>query len=502
MQTGTLTAAEFSYDTHGRIDGIARGSRVTVLQYDPQGNLQSITDPLDRSVRFTYDDAGRVTGQVLPDGRVIEYGYDAKGNLTSITPPSRPPHYFSYTGIDVVRWYTPPEPDPSLPLTERRTRYEYNLDGRLARITRPDGQVLTFDYDVGTGQLLRQGLPTGQVRYAYNPETGNLDRVTGPDAGTVNYTYDGALPLSETWAGTVAGSVSRSYDTNFRVVSQSVNGADTVHFTYDRDDLLVGAGAMTLRRDAADGLLTGTTLGRVTDTLTYDSFGDLSGHTATLDETQTLFAVRYVRDDLGRVTEKTETIGGMTDEYGYAYDPAGRLSEVRKNGVHVAHYEYDPNGNRIAGSFNERSGDLLGAGYDEQDRLRFYTTTTGGRTDYTYTANGELTAKADSSGTITYSYDVLGNLLSVALPDSTLIEYVIDGQNRRIGKKVNGVLVQGFLYKDQLEPIAELDGAGNVVKRFVYASKPHVPDYMVVNPGSWTLTPGTYRIISDHCCPN
>jgi len=35
--------------------------------------------------------------------------------------------------------------------------------------------------------------------------------------------------------------------------------------------------------------------------------------------------------------------------------------------------------------------------------------------------------------------------------------YVIDGRNRRIGKKVNGTLVQGFLYKDQLNPIAELD---------------------------------------------
>jgi len=51
--------------------------------------------------------------------------------------------------------------------------------------------------------------------------------------------------------------------------------------------------------------------------------------------------------------------------------------------------------------------------------------------------------------------------------------------------------VQGFLYKDQLEPVAELDGAGNVVARFVYASKGHVPDYMIKGGV-------TYRIISDH----
>jgi RHS repeat-associated protein len=69
----------------------------------------------------------------------------------------------------------------------------------------------------------------------------------------------------------------------------------------------------------------------------------------------------------------------------------------------------------------------------------------------------------------------------------------VDGENRRIGKKVNGVLVQGFLYQDQLEPVAELDGNGNVVARFVYCGcgANNIPQYMVKNGV-------TYRIISDH----
>ena len=67
----------------------------------------------------------------------------------------------------------------------------------------------------------------------------------------------------------------------------------------------------------------------------------------------------------------------------------------------------------------------------------------------------------------------------------------MDGRNRRVGKKVDGTLVQGFLYGNQLEPVAELDGSGNLVARFVYASKTHVPDYMV-------KAGVTYRIISDH----
>ena len=56
---------------------------------------------------------------------------------------------------------------------------------------------------------------------------------------------------------------------------------------------------------------------------------------------------------------------------------------------------------------------------------------------------------------------------------------------------MNGALVQGFLYQDGLRPIAELDGAGNVVSRFVYATERNVPDYMVKGGV-------TYRIVTDH----
>ena len=51
--------------------------------------------------------------------------------------------------------------------------------------------------------------------------------------------------------------------------------------------------------------------------------------------------------------------------------------------------------------------------------------------------------------------------------------------------------MQGFLYQNQLNPVAELDGSGDLVSRFVYASKGNVPDYMVKGGV-------TYRIISDH----
>jgi YD repeat-containing protein len=125
---------------------------------------------------------------------------------------------------------------------------------------------------------------------------------------------------------------------------------------------------------------------------------------------------------------------------------------------------------------------------DDQDRLVTY-----GTLSYTYTANGELETKTDTatSEVTTYAYDELGNLLSVDLPGANDISYSVDGRNRRVGRWVGGTLVQGFLYRDGLNPVAELDGSGALVSRFVYGTRPNVPDYMVKGGV-------TYRIISDH----
>jgi len=260
-----------------------------------------------------------------------------------------------------------------------------------------------------------------------------------------------------------------------------VNG-NPVTFGYDDDGLLTQAGTLSLTRDLQHGLLTGTTLGIVTTARGYNGFGEVASDSAAYDATP-LYDVTYTRDPLGRITEKSETIEGSTTTYAYGYDGAGRLETVQEDGTLVATYGYDPNGNRLTKA--TPSGTETGT-YDAQDRMLTY-----GDAAYTYTANGELATKTVGGHTTTYGYDVLGNLLTVDLPDGTHIEYLIDGRNRRVGKKVNGTLVQAFLYQDQLNPVAELDGSGTVVARFIYADKGNVPAYMVKGGV-------TYRILSDH----
>ena len=153
-----------------------------------------------------------------------------------------------------------------------------------------------------------------------------------------------------------------------------------------------------------------------------------------------IYSAAYTRDALGRITQKVETIGGTTATYGYSYDTAGRLSAVTKDTqrpLSTLHLRQQRQPHRRTGPNGPVS-----ASYDEQDRLTSY-----GSATYSYTANGELLSKTTGTQTTSYQYDALGNLLNVTLPGGTAIDYLIDGQNRRIGKKVNGALVQGFLYQ-------------------------------------------------------
>jgi len=300
---------------------------------------------------------------------------------------------------------------------------------------------------------------------------------------TLGYTYDGSLLTGTTSSGLVAGSVTRTYATDFRVATESVNGANPITFQYDPDSLLTQAGSLSLTRNTQNGLLTWTTLGNVTDGLTYSTFGELSTYQASYSGSPQL-NVQYTRDSLGRITQKVETIGGVTATTVYGYDTAGRLTDVTVDGSQVAHYEYDGNGNRLS-VIRPGTGTVSGS-YDAQDRL-----TTYGAVSYTYSANGDLQSTTSGGQTTTYNYDVFGNLTAATLPTGTQIEYVIDGRNRRIGKRVNGTLVQAFLYGGHLSPVAELDGTGATVSRFVYGTKLNVPDYMI--KGSVT-----YRIVTDH----
>jgi RHS repeat-associated protein len=479
-QTGTLAASISSYNSRGQLISTTRGSgnpaRTTTYTYGSDGRLSSVTDPLGRVTVMTYDAAGHLLTQTVPGQGTLRYTYDGDGNLASTTTPAGRTWRYTYNGDDEIVTLTPPTAGSGNPAIT----YTYTADRQLASVTRSDGQTVSYTYDATTGKPSGMTIPQGSSTNTYDPHSGLLTGTTAPGNVATSLQYDGSLLTGVSWSGPVAGTVNRSYDAFFRPSSDAVAGGSSVSYQYDNDGLPTAAGDLAITNDPVNGLVTGTSLGSVSTTTGYDSFGEVTSGSATANSS-TLLSDTYTRDNLGRITSKSETIGGQTHSYSYTYGPqTGRLIQVQKDGSTVESYAYDSDGNRLTGP-----GASTPATYDAQGELTAY-----GSATYAYDVAGNRASKTDSGGTTSYVYDPLGNLRSVTLPNSAAITYLVDGKNERIGKEVNGTLVAGYLYDQEGRIIALLDGTGAVRSQFVYAPGAATPSYLISG--------GTeYRILVD-----
>jgi RHS repeat-associated protein/uncharacterized repeat protein (TIGR01451 family) len=479
QEVSGVLPVEVSYDVEGRPWKVKQGGRTETYTYNDSGYLETVEDALGRTTSFSYNLAGRLASQQLPGGRTVGLSFDAHGNLTQLVPPGRPAHAFLYTPTDTTASYTPPPPFASTPLPS--TQYAYNLDGALTSTTLPNGSSVQVARD-SAGRVDFVTTPRTTVDFGYDAQ-GRLSALTDSTGPSLAYTYDGPLVKSVTWSGGVQGSVGYTYTPDFTLGTLEVQG-QSFAYGYDNDGLLTSAGALSLSRRQDNGLLSSTTLGQVTTGQQYTPYGEVQTLSAAFGNTS-LYSLTLGRDTAGRIISKMEVAQGVTHEWGYTYDVAGRLHTVTLDGAPYATYGYDANGNRTTLT---QGGTSLSATYDAQDRLQTY-----GAATYTFGPNGDLQQRLrpPEATPTQYAYDALGALTHVQLPDGTQVDYVVDALGRRVGKRLNGTLVQGFLYDGPLRVVAELGGSGTVLSRFIYASQGHVPDYMVKGGV-------TYRILSDH----
>jgi RHS repeat-associated protein len=476
-----LAPFQFTYDSRGRLTAITRGdgvqTRTIKYDYGSDGFVSRYTDPLGNQRSYQRDKGGRVTALTFPDNEKAVMTYDAGGNLTSLSTPANKLHAFTYDPKNRPTSYTPPMVyGPGMPAT-----YTWNAENELRHNMRADGTVVQRNYDQ-SGRLAAIDYANGKLTYSYDPNTGHTTGVSDNSGNAISYTYDGDLHTGSQWSGAVNGSIQRTYNSDFRLAALAVNAGSPLNFAYDDDGYLTGAGAIAITRDPTTGLMTGTTLDNLTDSYTYNIFGELTGYAAA-GPNGPLYSATCTRDSLGRVTDKAETIAGTAFSYHYTYDLAGRLAGVDQNGSPLARYAYDADGNRtqVAAGGNTQS-----ATYDAQDRLLQQ-----GAAAYAFAPGGELFTKTVSGQATTYQYDAFGSLLHVAPPaGGPDVRYTIDGEHRRIAKSVNGALTKAFLYQDGNRIAAELDAAGNLATLFVYGDRTLTPLYMV-NGGA------NYRIVTD-----
>ena len=362
-------------------------------------------------------------------------------------------------------------------------------------LTRPDGTEIELAVNPATGRLETiaspNGVPAVAMGFTYfannTASPGKVQSITATGGVTQAFAYAGALLTSVVWNGPVTGTLTYSHDDLFRAKSETVDGTAPIDRLWNLDGQLTHTGDLQLAYDAVTGLFQGTTLGVVSDSVTWSGFGEASSYTASIAGTA-LWTRTFERDALGRITTVTETLAGSAPiEWTYDYDLAGHLTDVWQNGVRIAHDEYDAHGNR---TLVERAGEPpIVATYDAQDRIEGF-----GATTVAHTQNGERLTKTSASGTTTYTHDAFGQLRSVTLPDATLIEYLYDAAGRRITKQVDGAFIQRFLYGEMFGPAALVDANGAVIERYVYATSPSVPDYVLKLTGPWA---GVYRLIKD-----
>jgi YD repeat-containing protein len=195
-----------------------------------------------------------------------------------------------------------------------------------------------------------------------------------------------------------------------------------------------------------------------------------------------------------RIIEKTETVSGTPSNYEYTYDAMGRLLTVTKDSNLVEEYQYDIVGTRTYEVNTLRGISGRGLAYSNEDHLL-----TAGGAIYEYDEDGFLISKTHGTDVTSYDYSSRGELLGATLPDLRMIDYVYDPLGRRIAKKINGSVVEEYLWQGLTRLLAVYDGSDNLIMRFEYADG-RVPIAMTRDGSTYYLTydqVGSLRVISD-----
>ena len=488
IKLGTDTAKTISYDLNGRISQTTQNGQNTFdYAYGSDGKLSSSTNILNETTSYTYDDAGRPETVTLPDSRVISYEYNSDGQITKVTPPGRPAHNFLFNAFELLSSYLP----PSMSLPNPNTTYGYNLDKKMTLMTRPDGNVLTYNYDSSTGLLTDLWYNSTQSQnYVYYPATEKAQFITSPDGLKTEFTYFGLdrIASEKQVNGIVQAKVSYLYDNFFRPTTRNVvippSYTSSVKTIYRADGQPSKVGDLNMEYDSLSGRLTDTTFGNIKDFRTYDTYGNLATYTAKNTSTNAiLYSYTLTRDAIHRITGKTESIQGVTTTYGYVFDSAGRLITVTKNGLPESSYVYDSNSNRTSGIVN---GTPFTTTYDDQDRMLTFNNFT-----FDYSDNGDLIEKTDGTNSQVLAWDEMSRLKSVVLNGVDTLEYRLDWAGRRIERKLNAARTNGFAYDGPYTLAADKNNLTGAIRDYITATTPNSVD--MVKAGLIY-----YRVLKDH----
>lgn len=393
------------------------GTPDSTFTYDAQGRRLTQTDARGNTTAFEYDAQGNLTKRTDPLGQATAFTYNAFGQVLTTTDPTGATTTFSYDGTtgfllqvtDALGHTTTLAPDA------------HNLPGA---ITNPRGHTTAFSY-ADTGLLSAITDPTGATRtFAYD-DAGRLRTATDALRGSTAYTYDARGKLL-TVTDPVGALSQFAYDpAGNRVVLTDPNGRQTT-YSYDAANRLTAVtdpaqGTTAYAYDSERNLLSLTDAKGQTTTFAYDNHNRLARRTDSLGKSET-----FTYDAVGNLTARTDRKG---QTIGYAYDALNRLTEKALPDGATAAYACDPLG-RLLGATDPNGS--LSFTYDSLGRVLTTTSQDSRALTYTYDSVGNRLGLQDETGSLTsYAYDPRDLLMAISDPRSGSFSFQYDALGRR-----------------------------------------------------------------------
>ncbi|MFD4650240.1 DNRLRE domain-containing protein [Streptomyces sp. NPDC058441] len=364
----------------------------TSFVYDERGQVTQVTDALGKKTTQTYDTYGRPLVKTVPKDQAAGVlitspapVYDANDNITTSTAPNGAVMTATYDSGDQLVSSTDPTDTPTGP--ERRTDYTYDKVGNLKTTTQPKGTattadpndyVTTYNYDAIYQPASVVNAASDKISYEYD-NVGNVVTVIDPKK---NATTDPADYTSKT-----------AYDLNHRVVSVTDALGKTRSRTYDKDSLVVAS------KDAENN-----------ETLvTYDERGKQTEVKVPHEGTTpiTYRSTKYEYDQVGNTTKVITPRGVATAN---ADDFASRTEYDELNRPVKQFQPYDPADGRYNNPnvYTQTSYDAVGR-VSKTSMPPSEGQTVRNDTTYSYFDNGLTKSSTDPWDIVTtYDYNELG----------------------------------------------------------------------------------------------
>jgi RHS repeat-associated protein len=425
--------SKYLYDNNGNlVDYTDAAGNLYQYHYDQNGNLTQSVNPLGQTVQMTYGRLSNLTSLTDADGNTTQYQYDAAGNLRSITYPDNTSQSFQYDPLGNMIDTVEQNGDP--------VGYQYNAQGLPTLETFADGTSQAFTYD-GHGNLLTAetfdatDTITGTTTLTYNTAN-ELTSVTYPNGQFLDFTCNaaGQRTQSKDQDGFI---VNYAYDGLGRLAELTDGSGNLiVQYTYNNLDQLS-------EKQNGNGTYT---------TYTYDPAGNLSSEVNYANAAGTTInsSFTYTYNVLNEETSVTDAADNVTT---YTYDATGQLISVGLPGGQTISYLYNAAGDRTAVVTNGIPTAYVSNADNEITQV--------GAATYTYDANGNLHTVTDASGTTTYDYNDLNQLVSITSPDGSVQSF----QYSPLGFMVGTSATSGG-NTSQTNYLVDPTGLGNVVASY------------------------------------